>query len=28
MLTDFLRNHETPAGVPLPAACWIVRAVA
>lgn len=28
MLTDFLRKHETPAGVALPAACWIVRAVA
>lgn len=25
-LADFLRQHETPAGVPLPAACWIVRA--
>lgn len=28
LLTDFLREHETPAGVPLPAACWIVRAEA
>lgn len=28
LLTDFLRKHETPAGVALPAACWIVRAVA
>ena len=27
-LADFLRQHETPAGVPLPAACWIVRASA
>lgn len=25
-LADFLRQYETPAGVPLPAACWIVRA--
>lgn len=28
MLANFLRKHETPAGVALPAACWIVRAVA
>lgn len=28
LLTDFLRKRETPAGVALPAACWIVRAVA
>jgi len=28
VLTDFLRQHETPAGVPLSAACWIVRAEA
>jgi SAM-dependent methyltransferase len=27
-LTDFLRRHETAVGVSLPAACWIVRAVA
>ncbi len=25
-LTEFLRAHETPAGVALPAACWIVQA--
>ncbi len=23
---DILKNHETPAGISLPAACWIVRA--
>lgn len=28
LLADFLRKHETPSGVALPAACWIVRAVA
>lgn len=28
LLTDFLRERETPAGIALPAACWIVRAVA
>ena len=28
MLTDFLRKYETKEGVALPAACWIVRAVA
>ncbi|MEZ5959843.1 MAG: class I SAM-dependent methyltransferase [Hyphomonadaceae bacterium] len=28
LLSDFLRQHETASGVPLPAACWIVRAVA
>lgn len=28
LLADFLRPHETPAGVPLDAACWIVRAIA
>ena len=28
LLADFLRKHETPAGVALPAACWIVRAFA
>ncbi|MEQ1820246.1 MAG: methyltransferase domain-containing protein [Terricaulis sp.] len=28
MLAEFLRKHEAPAGVALPAACWIVRAVA
>ena len=28
LLTDFLCKHETAAGVPLPAACWIVRAQA
>lgn len=28
LLADFLRQHETPVGVPLAAACWIVRAVA
>lgn len=27
-LTDFLRPYETPSGVALPAACWIVRAIA
>ncbi|MEZ5957386.1 MAG: class I SAM-dependent methyltransferase [Hyphomonadaceae bacterium] len=28
LLSDFLRQHETSAGVPLPAACWLVRAQA
>jgi SAM-dependent methyltransferase len=28
VLADFLAQHETPAGVSLPAACWIVRATA
>ncbi|MCX7356568.1 MAG: class I SAM-dependent methyltransferase [Alphaproteobacteria bacterium] len=28
MLADFLRKYETSEGVALPAACWIVRAVA
>ena len=28
LLAEFLRQHETKAGVPLPAACWIVRAFA
>ncbi len=28
VLADFLAQHETPAGVALPAACWIVRATA
>lgn len=28
LLADFLRKHETPAGVALPAACWIVSASA
>ncbi|ANP47170.1 class I SAM-dependent methyltransferase [Candidatus Viadribacter manganicus] len=28
LLADFLRKHETPAGVTLPAATWIVRAFA
>jgi SAM-dependent methyltransferase len=27
-LSDFLQKHETSVGVPLPAACWIVRAIA
>lgn len=27
-LADFLRPYETPSGVALPAACWIVRAIA
>jgi hypothetical protein len=26
LLADFLRKHETAAGVALPAACWIVSA--
>jgi SAM-dependent methyltransferase len=25
LLAEFLRAHETPAGVSLPAACWIIR---
>lgn len=28
LLADFLRKHETPQGVALAAACWVVRAVA